>query len=145
MPIAFSGGVGWGSRPGPSEAEIAARIAEHEFARPLRWLETQSRDTNENAVRTLAMLNGEGIQRIVLVTHGLHMRRALEDFERAKQNSNSRIAVQPAPMGMEAPMPLGAVDWMPTSERLHADAATRCTSGSAGWPAPDAAGPRPAA
>ena len=77
LPLGFSGGVGNGALPGPSEAEIAARIADREFGRPLRWQEGESRDTRENALRTVALLQPQGIEQIVLVTHAYHMRRAL--------------------------------------------------------------------
>ena len=76
LPVAFSGGVGHNAKEGPTEAEIAARIAAADFNRPLRWTEGLSRDTSENAQYTVTMLRGAGIERIVLVTHGFHMRRA---------------------------------------------------------------------
>lgn len=116
LPVAFSGGVGHGSEPGPSEAEIAARIAEREFGRPLRWTEGQSRDTNENGIRTIALLHGEGIERIVLVTHAFHMRRALAAFERAKQRSNAQITLVPAPVGVDPGGSVRARDWLPSYE-----------------------------
>jgi uncharacterized SAM-binding protein YcdF (DUF218 family) len=83
LPVAFSGGIGHGQAEGPSEAAIAARITAREFGQPLRWTEERSRDTRENAERTLALLRPEGVKRIVLVTHGWHMRRSLRAFERA--------------------------------------------------------------
>lgn len=100
LPVAFSGGVGYGSLPGSTEAEIAARIAATEFGRPLKWTESQSRDTSENAHYTVALLAGQGIERIVVVTHGFHMRRAVANFERAAQRSGVAMSILPAPMGM---------------------------------------------
>jgi len=114
LPVAYSGGVGHGSDPGPSEAEIAARIAEHEFGHPLRWTEGLSRDTNENAYRSLTLMHEQGIERIVLVTHGFHMRRALGAFERAKQRSGTPMVMVAAPMGMDPAGPMRAGDWLPT-------------------------------
>jgi uncharacterized SAM-binding protein YcdF (DUF218 family) len=114
LPMAFSGGIGYGSQPGPAEAEIAARIAELEFGHPLRWTETQSRDTNENAMLTLPLLKAQGIEHIVLVTHGFHMRRALAAFERASQRASIRLKVTPAPMGMEGAHRVEAADWLPS-------------------------------
>lgn len=114
LPVAFSGGVAHGARSGPSEAEIASRIAERDFNRTLKWTETLSRDTNENASRSLALMREAGIERIVLVTHGFHMRRALAAFERAKQRSGSRIELIAAPMGLGDPAPLTALDWLPS-------------------------------
>jgi len=114
LPVGFSGGVGLGSAEGASEAEIAARIAEREFGRPLKWTETLSRDTNENAARSLTMLRDAGVERIVLVTHGFHMRRALAAFERAKQRSGTAMEVTAAPMGLDAPGRLRVLDWFPS-------------------------------
>ncbi len=112
LPVAFSGGVGHGAMPGPTEAEVAARVAEQEYGRPLRWLEGQSRDTHENAVKTLELLLPQGIQQIVLVTHDYHIRRALANFERAAQGRALRIVA--APMGLPRPGRLRATDFLPS-------------------------------
>jgi uncharacterized SAM-binding protein YcdF (DUF218 family) len=114
LPLAFSGGIGHGGRSGPSEAEIAARIAELEFGHPLRWTETQSRDTNENAMRTLPLLKQQGIEHIVLVTHGSDMRRALAAFQRACERMSIPMKVTPAPMGMQGSYRMRARDWLPS-------------------------------
>ncbi len=116
LPVAYSGGVGYGSEPGPSEAEVAARVAKHDFGLALRWTEGLSRDTNENAIRTLALLAPLGIERIVLVTHGFHMQRALANFERAQHASQHRITIVPAPMGLRADGPITFGDWLPSRE-----------------------------
>lgn len=58
-----------------------------------RWLEGGSLDTMDNARNTAAILQGEGIRRIVLVTHAAHMRRAAGEF------SAAGIEVIPAPTG----------------------------------------------
>ena len=117
LPVAFSGGVGHGASEGPSEAEIAARVAEREFGRPLRWAEGESRDTRENAVRSVALLKAQGIDRIVLVTHDYHMRRAMLNFERAAAGSPMRIV--PAPLDVANPGRLRATDWLPSSVSLE--------------------------
>lgn len=100
LPLAFSGGLGYGLPDGPSEAEIATRIAATEFNRPLRWAESRSRDTSENGQFTVALLRPAGIERIVLVTHNFHMRRAMGDFERAAQRAGIKLSILPAPMGL---------------------------------------------
>ena len=112
LPLAFSGGVAHGADAGSSEAEIAARIAERELGRPLRWTETESRDTRENAFKSVALLQAQGIEQIVLVTHGYHMQRAQLNFERASAGQKMRIVA--APMGMPAAGRLRAGDWVPT-------------------------------
>ena len=111
-PLAFSGGVGHAQRAdtGPGEAEIARLVAERDFRAPVRWLETESRDTRENATRTMALLQPVGVRHVVLVTHGWHMPRALREFERA---SGGAAVVTPAPMGLQAGPPRGVLAWMP--------------------------------
>lgn len=114
LPLAFSGGVGHGAEVGASEAEVAARVAEREFQRPLRWTESQSRDTRENALRTIALLQPLGIEKIVLVTHDYHIRRSVANFERAAERS--RISIVAAPLGQRASIPLRVSDWIPSIE-----------------------------
>ncbi len=66
-----------------TEARVAGKIAAEEFGRPIKWLESESRDTRENAARTIDLLKPAGITHIVLVTHGYHMARALRAFNEA--------------------------------------------------------------
>lgn len=117
LPVAFSGGVGHNSVPGPSEAEIAARIAEREFGRPLRWTESDSRDTRENALKTVALLQPQGIEQIVVVTESYHMRRSLRNFERAVEGRPIRIIA--APMGLPSGGPMRASDWLPSNASIE--------------------------
>jgi uncharacterized SAM-binding protein YcdF (DUF218 family) len=114
LPLAFSGGVGHGADGGTSEAEIAARIADREFGRPLKWTETESRDTRENALKTVPLLQAQGIDQIVLVTHGYHMPRALKNFERADVGAKVRFVT--APIGLPPGARLRVGDWLPTAE-----------------------------
>jgi uncharacterized SAM-binding protein YcdF (DUF218 family) len=114
LPVAMSGGVAPGAPAGASEAEIGARIAAREFGRPLRWVEGESRDTRENALRTAMLLKGERITRIVLVTHDFHMRRAVRNFERAAARAGWVVQIVPAPMGVPAPGPMTLGDWLPS-------------------------------
>lgn len=118
LPLAFSGGVGLDARDGPTEAEIAARIAEREFGRPLRWTESESRDTRENALRTVALLRKDGIEQIVLVTHDYHMRRALRNFERAAA-AGTPMKIVAAPMGLPSSTRIEAKDWLPVASNLQ--------------------------
>lgn len=113
LPVGFSGGLGWAhiESAGRSEAEVAGRIAQQEYNRPLRWTETESRDTRENAIRTTILLRGSGIKEIVLVTHAYHMPRAKKVFEEA---AGSEFRITPAPMGSFVPVDRAVLDWLPS-------------------------------
>ena len=122
-PVMASGGVGLAAPPGaPAEAEVAARIASRDYGRNLRWLETASRDTRENARRSLQMLKTEGITEIVLVTHGWHMRRALRAFQQEAALAGYAGQIVPAPMGLGSDSSTPLLQWMPSPEgqrRVH--------------------------
>ena len=111
-PVGFTGGVGWAQAPGPSEAEIAARIAADEFRQPLAWTESASRDTRGNAAGTVALLRHAKVAEAVLVTHAWHMPRALRLFDAAADGSIRFVA---APIGL-ARGDNPAFDWLPTAE-----------------------------
>lgn len=100
LPLAFSGGLPPGSRDGPSEAAVATRIARDEFRHPLRWAEDRSRDTHENALRSVELLRDQGVGRLVLVTHDLHMPRSLRHFQRARDAAGLGFEIVPAPVGV---------------------------------------------
>lgn len=111
-PVAFSGGHGWGQPRGPAEADIAAEIAAREFGLPLRWVENRSRDTRGNADLALPLLRDEGVEHIVLVTHGWHMRRALRAFEAA---AGGTLRIEAAPMGLSTSEGFALIDWLPST------------------------------
>jgi len=118
LPLAYSGGLGYGSPAGPSEAAVAGQIAKRDFGQTLRWAEDRSRDTNENARFTVALLQADGIQQIVLVTHDFHQRRALAAFERALRASGVAMRLVPAPVGVRPDLGSGWAlgDYLPTPE-----------------------------
>lgn len=115
LPVAFSGGLAPGSEPGPTEAAIAERIAAREFGRPLRWTEDASRDTRENAIRSVALLAPQGIDRIVVVTHAYHMRRAMRNFERAVAAAGVTMRLTAAPMDVPTRSEMKVLDWLPSA------------------------------
>ncbi|MDQ6639336.1 MAG: YdcF family protein [Pseudomonadota bacterium] len=111
-PVAFSGGTGRAQEGATSEARVAAKIAADEFGRPIRWVESESRDTRENAALTMALLKAAGINHVVLVTHGYHMPRALRAFTEA---AGAGVQVEPAPMGLAKNLETPALEWLPSS------------------------------
>ncbi|MFN3587271.1 MAG: YdcF family protein [Moraxellaceae bacterium] len=90
LPLAVSGGVG--RRDSVPEAALMAHSLVHDHIVNVRWQETASRTTHENAVRLREGLGPEGVERIVLVTQALHMPRARLAFEQAG------FTVLPAPV-----------------------------------------------
>lgn len=81
LPILVTGGMPLsGQRP---EAELMAESLREDFGVPVRWLESASRTTAENATLSAAILHPLGIRHIVLVSHASHLPRAVRDFERA--------------------------------------------------------------
>lgn len=115
-PLMFAGGIGLAQDEGPAEADIAARIAERDYGRKLRWVESGSRDTRENAASGLALLAGSGVTEVLLVTHDWHMRRAQRAFVEAAQRSGQRLQITPAPMGGAASDERVVLRWLPSSE-----------------------------
>lgn len=80
-PILATGGTPPGSKS--SEATQMKAVLEKEFRVSVKWTEGASRNTRENAYKSFAILNGDGIKRIALVTHAWHMPRAAREFEQA--------------------------------------------------------------
>ncbi|NRF70896.1 YdcF family protein [Aquincola sp. S2] len=115
-PLMFSGGTGLAQSEGAAEADIAARIAERDYGRKLRWTENGSRDTRENAAAGLSMLAGAGITEVVLVTHDWHMRRAQRAFVEAAQRNRHAVQITAAPMGGALSDDRPVLRWLPSAE-----------------------------
>jgi len=79
LPILVTGGSRYGQ--GPSEAEVMARALQQEFNLRARWLESDSKDTADNARYSKIILQGAGISKVLLVTNAWHMKRSLLEFE----------------------------------------------------------------
>lgn len=109
LPLLTSGGLHYGEPP--SEADIMAAALEHDFQVPVRWRESRSRTTWENALFTAQLLKAQGISRVVVVTQAWHMPRARWSFERAG------LEVVCAPVGFlgrDTGRPLGG--WLPDAK-----------------------------
>jgi uncharacterized SAM-binding protein YcdF (DUF218 family) len=91
LPIMVSGGApGGDDKP---EADLMQAVLTTDFHANVKWIERESRNTNENARLSQLMLAESKIHHIYLVTNAWHMRRAAHDFEVAG------IKVTPAPTG----------------------------------------------
>lgn len=91
LPLLVSGGRVL--RRGPSEASLMKGTLENELGIPVQWAEQGSRNTAENASLSAKILRSAGIDRIVLVSHAVHLPRAVPQFER------QGLTVTPAPTG----------------------------------------------
>lgn len=93
--ILISGGNVFPQEGLEPEAVYSRRLLE-EFGVPpgAILLESDSRNTHENAVRTRKILGAIGIDQILLVTSGFHMKRAVLTFEK------SGFDVIPSPSGI---------------------------------------------
>jgi uncharacterized SAM-binding protein YcdF (DUF218 family) len=133
--LGFSGGVGWaqkGPADGPTEAEVAARIAAQEFGVALRWIEATSSDTRGNANETIALLGDQGVREVVLVTGAFHMPRARKVFEEAAVHWSSNhpdapaMHITPAATGYWRQDQRALLAWMPSAPGMaHVHAALR--------------------
>lgn len=117
IPLAYSGGVGWIQNGDIAEADIAARIAQREFNLPLKWVENTSRDTHENAGRTVPMLKADGITQMVLVTHANHIPRSLLHF---KEIGGGTMQIIPAPIEFDQSSYDELFAWLPTANGMRA-------------------------
>jgi uncharacterized SAM-binding protein YcdF (DUF218 family) len=115
-PMMFSGGLGHAAEPGTAEAEVAADIAQREFLRPIRWVESKSRDTRENAQYSIGLLRELEVSQVVLVTHGWHMPRALRAFREGAAREKLAWEIVPAPMGLAPRVERAVLRWIPSSE-----------------------------
>lgn len=91
IPIMVSGGPLLDLSEDRSVGYIMRQTLERDFRVRVRWLEDKSTDTWTNAAFSAAQLSSEGIDKIYLVTHAWHMRRALLAFEQ------TGLTVIPAP------------------------------------------------
>lgn len=103
LPVLVSGGAPVGELP---EAVLLQRSLRDDFGVPVRWLETASRDTRENARFSAVQLQAAGVRTILLVTHAMHMDRARDEF------AATGLEVIPAPTAW-----LGSGDGSPTDEQ----------------------------
>lgn len=105
LPILVTGGT---PRDGGLPiAVLMARSLAQDFNVPVRWTETNSKDTWENAQDSAAILAAVGIRSVYLVTHAWHMRRAMIAF------AHFGIPVIAAPVRLDAPHSTTAGKFLP--------------------------------
>lgn len=114
LPLAVTGGAPSG---GQAEGELMRQTLVADFGIRPRWVESQSRDTAENAALLAPMLKEDGVGRIALVTHVWHMPRSRKLFE------HHGIQVVPAPIGFVTDGPDAVIntvtDWLPSAKALR--------------------------
>jgi uncharacterized SAM-binding protein YcdF (DUF218 family) len=110
LPVLVSGGSVLGGEP---EAVLMRASLEDEFAVQVRWAEVRSRTTHENAAFSARLLREAGIRRVVLVAHGLDMRRAVAEF------AAEGIETVPAPTAKRAGTPYMLLDFLPSMAGLQ--------------------------
>ncbi len=94
LPILVSGGLVL-EKNRPAEAELMKNVLTQDFHARVSWVEGDSHNTYENAVNSRVILGQQGIDDIILVTHALHMPRALTAFRKVG------FRVTPAPLGFD--------------------------------------------
>lgn len=109
-PVLASGGAPEGN-PVP-EARLMSEVLQQDFRVAVVWVEEGSRNTFENALQSAALLKPADIQKIYLVTHAWHMRRARLAFEHAG------FKVIPAPTGYTTRFKLSVLDFLPDARAL---------------------------
>jgi uncharacterized SAM-binding protein YcdF (DUF218 family) len=118
IPVMVAGGKGWGAKTGSgNEAEISSRVAREVFQFEVKWTESESRDTQENASNSKQVLTKKGISQIALVTHSWHMPRSLKAFQKVG------FDVTPAPMGFVADKKVGLLSLLPNGGALSSNTA----------------------
>ncbi len=90
LPVLVTGGA---PQQQQAEAALMAATLKQDFGITPRWVEDRSLDTHQNAVFSNTLLTQAGIQRIILVTHAAHMRRAVNEFQ------TTALEIIPAPTG----------------------------------------------
>jgi len=110
LPILVSGGA---LRGAPPEAILMRQVLTSEFGLAVRWAETRSRNTHENAVESAKILDQAGVHRVVLVGHSFDFPRSRNELEAAG------IEVIPAPIGIPPALPGDLRDLLPSARGLE--------------------------
>jgi uncharacterized SAM-binding protein YcdF (DUF218 family) len=118
--VVTGGNLPWHTSISPEATLIADLLVELGTPAPAIVLETESRNTRENAVNTAAVFEDRGWETGLLVTSGAHMPRARAVFEKVG------LDVIPVATDIQVRFPIydSALDFLPDAEAL-----SRTTSG----------------
>lgn len=105
LPMLVTGGAPYGGQP---EGETMKEVVERELGGKVRWTESESRDTAENAAYSARMLVKDGVRRVALVSQGWHLPRAIALFEA------QGLQVVAAPVGFTTRPPSGFGQLLPS-------------------------------
>jgi uncharacterized SAM-binding protein YcdF (DUF218 family) len=94
------------------EASAMQATLQRNYGIDPRWVDDQAYDTYQNANDSARLLKADGVHRIVLVTHGTHMRRAAREF------IDAGLDVVPAPVGIFAKRNAGIWRYVPNPDAL---------------------------
>jgi uncharacterized SAM-binding protein YcdF (DUF218 family) len=104
LPILVSGFRG--------EVDAMRATLQQNFDLRPRWTDALAYDTFENARNSAALLQRDGLSRIILVTSATHMRRAANEF------SAAGLTVMRGPVGLYAHEPRHIWDYVPSGDAL---------------------------
>jgi len=111
LPILVSGGSPYATHT--SEAAQMKAALNQDFHTEVKWLEEKSFNTFQSAHYARQQLAAAKVDRIALVTHALHMRRARLVFEHAG------FRVIEAPTGFSTLRPPGILNFLPSPQGLE--------------------------
>lgn len=110
LPVLVSGGTVFGHRV--PEAELMRETLAQDFHVSATWVEARSRNTEENALYSRAILQAAGKKKVWLVTDAWHMPRAIRAFRHAG------IDAMMAPTGFTGGGDRTLLDYLPSSRGL---------------------------
>lgn len=125
LPIMVCGGKPF-STDSSEAAQMRAALIQ-DFQASVKWMEERSLNTLENARNARQQLTAEKVDRIALVTHALHMRRARLAFEQAG------FRVVEAPTGFSTLHPPGILNYLPSAQGLELSQAVLHEVFGMGW------------
>lgn len=113
LPLLVTGGNGTPDGAMQAKGLGMAKALREDFRTPVEWVETESKDTHQNAVFSARILRAEGVTRVLLVTHAMHMPRAVAAFERAG------LQVVPAPTAFYSRGRQSLLGWLPSAAGMY--------------------------